>query len=327
MAASGSGTPTGHDVIHVAAADHVDALIDEISQRGERVVAVADDLVFVAGAARPAAWARNSWLAPRTITIDSIGDGARALRALQRNWTLHPVAHHRRAQLIADRLPPIRFRALTFPADPPTAPLGGWTLWDRHTLIASPVTTSAFADGTPAFVEDRDNPPNRAYLKLWEALTLARRRPGPGDRCLDLGAAPGGWTWVLAALGATVISVDRAELAPALADRPEVAHRAGDAFAVRAADVGAVDWICSDLIAYPERLLELARYWCAACPRAAVIITVKCQGPVDAALCARFLAIPGARLLHLAHNKHELTFFRLPEGGPPEAACAVDTTD
>ena len=159
MAASGSGTPTGHDVIHVAAADHVDALIDEISQRGERVVAVADDLVFVAGAARPAAWARNSWLAPRTITIDSIGDGARALRALQRNWTLHPVAHHRRAQLIADRLPPIRFRALTFPADPPTAPLGGWTLWDRHTLIASPVTTSAFADGTPAVGGPASTPP------------------------------------------------------------------------------------------------------------------------------------------------------------------------
>ena len=57
-------------------------------------------------------------------------------------------------------------------------------------------------------------PPNRAYLKLWEALTLLGRRPGPGELCLDLGASPGGWTWVLAKLGARVIAVDKAPLDP-----------------------------------------------------------------------------------------------------------------
>src|SRR5436309_1011333 len=30
-----------------------------------------------------------------------------------------------------------------------------------------------------------------AYLKLWEALTLLKCRPAPGEICLDLGGSPG----------------------------------------------------------------------------------------------------------------------------------------
>ena len=71
-------------------------------------------------------------------------------------------------------------------------------------------------------------PPNRAYLKLWEALTLAAnmpdgRMPRPGELCLDLGSSPGGWSWVLQKLGARVISVDKAPLDPA--DRIAARHR------------------------------------------------------------------------------------------------------
>ncbi|RJS94110.1 SAM-dependent methyltransferase [Salinisphaera sp. Q1T1-3] len=309
-----------YDTVHVAAADHRDALIDELVHRGSRVVATQDDLVFSADRPGPAAWAANTWLAPALYRVESIGAAAHCLKAIQRNWHAHPVGHHRRARLIAERLPTIRFRPLTFPSAPPSAPLGAWTLLSHDRLLASRHTTSAFADGAPAFVEDREGPPNRAYLKLWEALTLAGIQPGPGERCLDLGAAPGGWSWVLAALGARVLAVDRAALAPAVAANARIETRTGDAFSVRGADVGHIDWVCSDLIAYPERLLELARYWCDALPDANIILTVKCQGPVDADLIARFLAIPGARLRHLHANKHELTFFRLRDGGPSEAA-------
>lgn len=315
--------PAAYDTVHVAAPDHIEALTDELAHRGSKVVARHEDLIFASGACGPAAWAANTWLTPTEYPIESIGAAARRLRALQRNWALHAVGDHRRCRLIAERLPTIRFRALSFPCTPPTAALGAWCLLDRHRLLASPTCSSPFADGVAVFEPDRDGPPNRAYLKLWEALTLARCRPGPGDHCLDLGASPGGWTWVLAGLGARVTAVDRAGLAPALAANPHITQRRGDAFALRAEDIGPVKWICSDLIAYPERLLALARYWASACPTAHIVLTVKCQGTVDAALIARFLEIPGAGLCHLSANKHELTFFRLPGGPPPEAVTAA----
>lgn len=311
------------DTVHVAARGFDAELQAELVERGADVVATAGRLVFVRGTRGPLAWAQNTWLAPQVHRIGSIGDAARRLRTLQRNWHLHAVAQHRRAALIGARLPPIRFRPLEFPCAAPAAPLGAWTLADRDTLIASTACSSPFPDGEPAFVEDRSGPPNRAYLKLFEALTLARTRPGPGQRCVDLGAAPGGWTWVLAGLGADVLSIDRASLAPAVAAHPRVDHRRGDAFAMRPDSLGAVDWVVCDLAAYPDRVLALARAWAEAHPLAALVFTVKLQGAPDPAAWLPFLDIPGARLTHLASNRHELTWFRLPADGPPEAAAGV----
>lgn len=313
--------PIAYDTVHLAAADHGGALIDELAHRGSQVVDELGSLIFTRGLPGPAAWAQNSWLAPAEYRIGSIGEAARLLSSIQRNWHLHSIAHHRRARLIADKLSPIRFRALDFPANVPGAPLGAFGLLDRDRLLASPVCSSAFADGRPVFAEDRHGPPNRAYLKLWEALTLARTQPGPGDLCLDLGASPGGWTWVLDQLGADVMAVDRAGLAPEIAASARVTLHRGDAFGLTLGDLDRrPDWILSDVIAYPARLFALADYWCHACPEAGVIITVKCQGAVDAAEIDRFLDINQARLHHLAVNKHELTLFRLPAGGPPDGA-------
>ena len=49
-----------------------------------------------------------------------------------------------------------------------------------HGSITALVTP--FANGEVAFVEDRAGPPNRAYLKLWEALVRLGRWPGPGGK-------------------------------------------------------------------------------------------------------------------------------------------------
>lgn len=311
--------PIDYDTVHLGAEGHREALIGELVHRGSRVIDEIGSLLFTHGAPGPAAWAQNSWLAPTEYHVRSIGEAARLLSSIQRNWHLHSISHHRRARLIADKLPPIRFKPLAFPARVPSSPLGAFALLDRDRLLASPVCTSAFADGRPIFAEDREGPPNRAYLKLWEALTLARRQPGPGDVCLDLGASPGGWTWVLDQLGANVIAVDRADLTPEITASSRVTTHRGDAFSLTLEELDRrPDWILSDVIAYPARLFALADYWCRACPQAGVIITVKCQGAVDPAEIDRFLGISNARLRHLAANKHELTFFRLPDGGPPE---------
>lgn len=316
----GLATPEAVEAVYRVADGYREDLLAELRHRDAHIVGTTDQLVFANGVSAPAAWAQNTWLAPRALPVPSIGRGARALRSVQRNWHLHSTACHRRARLIADRLPPIRFRPYRFPAAPPSAPLGAWTLLDHQRMLMSARCSSPFPDGEVRFREDRDGPPNRAYLKLWEALTLARRQPGPGQRCLDLGAAPGGWTWVLASLGARVFSVDRAELAPSVAALPQVKHRRGDAFGLDAAGLGTLDWIVSDVVAYPERVLALARYWAGARPEAAMVFTIKFQHAPNAAILDDFLAIADTGLVHLAHNKRELTWFRLPGGPPPEAA-------
>lgn len=259
---------------------------------------------------RPA-WALDIWDDPRPLPAPSIKAAADALRGIQRNWSQVPAAHHRRAALIESRLPPVKARPLRFPEPAPTAHLGGWTLLEPELLLASPTKSSPFPGGAPRFAEDREGPPSRAYLKLWEGLTRIGRHPGPGERVLDLGAAPGGWSWALAGLGCHVTAVDKAALDPAIAALPNVAVRRDSAFALPPEPV---DWLFSDVICYPARLLALVERWLPFARR--VFCSLKFQGATDHEAAARFAAIPGAVLFHGAHNKHELTFFR------EDPACA-----
>jgi len=312
--------PTAFNVVFEPATGRLESLLAELRWRGDTVIAQDGGLVFAQGSARPAAWAQNTWLDPRVLSIDSIGDAARQLRAIQRNWWSRPTSTYRRAALIAQRMPHISASELKFPTPPPDASLGAWTLADRDTMIASPTTSSVFPGGCPRFIEDRYGPPNRAYLKLWEALTLARTWPKAGQTVLDLGASPGGWSWVVASLGAEVIAIDRASLNPSVAAQGRVSVARGDAFKLGVADVGTPDWVIADIVAYPDRMIDLAAYWARAAPTAALIMTIKFRRCADPEVLRSLQAIPGGRLMHLAANKNELTFFRLPHGGPAEAA-------
>lgn len=268
-------------------------------------------LMFTPGPPRRAAWAANLWFDPARIPIRSIGDGANKLRAIQRNWASFPGASHRRAALIGEKLPKVSAKPLVFPAPAPVAPLGSWTLADAETIIAAARCTSPFPNGEVRFVEDREGPPNRAYLKLWEALTLLRRYPAQGEACVDLGASPGGWTWVLQSLGARVIAVDKAPLDPRVACLPGVEARRDSAFALKPSDVGPVSWLFSDIVCYPARLFRLVEEWLNSGLCRNMVCTIKFQGPTDFAAIERFANIPGGRVFHLHHNKHELTFAHL----------------
>jgi 23S rRNA (cytidine2498-2'-O)-methyltransferase len=216
--------------------------------------------------------------------------------------------HHRRANLIQERLPHVSAKPIAFPAAAPTAPLGSWTLLAPDRLLAAQRCNSPFANGEVAFVPDKTGPPNRAYLKLWEALVRLGRWPGPGERCLDLGASPGGWTYVIAKLGAQVIAVDKAPLDPKVAALAGVEWRGESAFALEPASVGGVDWLFSDIVCYPDRLLRLVEKWRASGRVRNFVCTIKFQGETDHDSATAFAAIPGAKVLHLHHNKHELTF-------------------
>ncbi|HSV28417.1 MAG TPA: SAM-dependent methyltransferase [Candidatus Omnitrophota bacterium] len=271
-------------------------------------------LMLAPGPERPAAWAQNVWRDPVRIPIQSIGDGAKALRAIQRNWWPYAPGLHRRTKLMVEKLPKVSAKPQVFGQPAPTAPLGSFTLLDEYTLLASADCSSPFPNGEVHFVEDKATPPNRAYLKLWETFTRLGVHPGPGELCLDLGACPGGWTWVLASLGARVISIDKAPLDPKIAAMPGVSIRQESAFGLEPASVGQVDWLFSDVICYPERLLRLVERWRAAGLARNFVCTVKFQAETDFATLAAFTAIPGSRAFHLFHNKHELTWVLL-DGG------------
>ncbi len=136
-------------------------------------------LALAPGPPRPVAWVQNVWLDPVRIPFQSITDGARRLRAIQRNWALYPLRLHRRASLIQAKLPHVPAKPLIFPAPAPTAPLGSWTLLDDHTILAAPACSSPFANGEAAFVEDKQGPPNRAHLKLWISAPAPAGGAGP----------------------------------------------------------------------------------------------------------------------------------------------------
>lgn len=288
-----------------------EGFVAELQQElGDDALETHGRLVIAAGPPRAAAWTANVWRDPVRLPITSITDAAKQLRGIQRNWALYSLAHHRRAALIAEKLPKVSAKPLAFGAPAPTAPLGSWTLLDPDTVLASASCSSPFPNGEASFIEDRA-PPSRAYLKLWEAFTLLGVRPQPGETCLDLGASPGGWSYVLAKLGTRVIAVDKAPLDAKVLALPGVEPRRESAFALEPRDVGAVDWLFSDVVCYPKRLLALVEKFIAAGTVRNFLCTIKFQGETDFATQARFAAIPGSRLMHLHVNKHELTWIRL----------------
>ncbi len=305
----------------LAVRDYQQNLYDELSidpSNPGKKVQIYGDLVYREGPSVPAFWHRTILEKPFIAEFKTIREASDILRSLQRNWAHYPVACFRRAELIKEKLPFLNDKPKIFPFTVPSAPMGMWSLLDENTLFASADTTSPFACGALHFEEDHVNPPSRAYMKLWEALTwmsyLHGSIPGPGDRCIDAGACPGGWTWVLDALGSRVTAIDRSELDPRLMAKPNIKFIKHDAFTLKPSDFGEQDWVFSDVICYPPKQLEWVQEWIASGLCRNFICTIKMQGKADQETTRAFASIPGSRILHLSANKNELTWIcRYPE--------------
>jgi 23S rRNA (cytidine2498-2'-O)-methyltransferase len=292
---------------YLAAPERETELLVELAHAGAHVVSRHDRLVLAENGPADAAWASNVWFDVEHRSIASIGEAAQLLRAVQRNWALYSVASHRRAQLIQERLPPVSAKPLEFGSDLPSAPLGSWTLLDAGELLFSPRCRSAVPHGEMEFVESKA-PPSRAYLKLWEVFTLLGRKPAAGELCLDLGSSPGGWTYVLGQLNAKVVSVDKAALAPHVAAMKNVKFLQQSAFALEPKGYQRVNWLFSDVICYPARLFDTIQRWRDQSVVDNFVCTLKFQAETDHDTARKFAQIPGSRLVHLHHNRHELTW-------------------
>lgn len=223
-------------------------------------------------------------------------------------WAFYPHLFPGKGKLIAEKLPYFKPKPLCFPCDLPKAPLGSWMFLDETTILASPRSSSPFAHGEPHFHPSKI-PPSRAYLKLWELFTLTQKMPQSGDLCLDIGASPGSWSWAIQKLGASVRAVDRAPLCQTIASLSGIYSLKKDAFSLEP-DLS-VDWLFSDAACTPEKLLAWIRRWLEAGSRANMICTLKFQGFSDSSVIREFKKIENSRIVHLSHNKHELTWMRL----------------
>jgi 23S rRNA (cytidine2498-2'-O)-methyltransferase len=292
-----------------------DHLIQELGFRHGRESSSGQEVwgaLFYTEKAEQVFWTQNIWLTPLCIEFGSISEAVSALRGIQRNWSPVLFTQFRRGALIGSQLPVLSAKPRSFPWTLPEAPVGAWTLLDAHTMIASGSCSSPFPGGIIKFEEDKEGPPSRAYLKLWEALVCSRKWPGPGERCLDAGASPGGWTWALARLGAEVTAVDRAFPDDRVLAMPRVSFIKHDAFTLKPEELGPVDWLFCDVICYPSRLYEWIQKWLLSGLCKNYVCTIKMQGANPELETARLFAeIPGGQVTHLFHNKHELTWIKL----------------
>jgi 23S rRNA (cytidine2498-2'-O)-methyltransferase len=131
---------------------------------------------------------------------------------------------------------------------------------------AMPANSAPWSMGIPRLKFPR-GAPSRSTLKLEEAFLhflSARDREAllqPGMSAVDLGAAPGGWTWQLLRRHLRVAAVDNGALAPELLESGAVEHVRVDGF--RYQPSAPVDWMVCDIVEQPIRIAELAAYWIA----------------------------------------------------------------
>src|SRR5207244_2667751 len=94
------------------------------------------------------------------------------------------------------------------------------------------------------------------------------REPQPGEAVVDLGAAPGGWSYSAAKRGARVIAVDNGPLKGGALQHPAITHRMEDAFRFAPAAGETIDWLFCDLVEEPHHVVRdivapwLTRRWC-----------------------------------------------------------------
>jgi 23S rRNA (cytidine2498-2'-O)-methyltransferase len=282
----------------------------ELEIKGLKIAEKRERLYLVEGNHPAMIWAQMTAWNLESISISSINDGAKKLKGLGRNWGLFTVGNHRRAQLIQDELPKINTKAIPFRNPIPAAPMGFWTLWEADQILATQKTSSPFALGEMTFQEDKVMPPSRAYLKLWEFFTVYAPEEIKGGTAIDVGSCPGGWTWVLRTLEFDhTISVDKAPIEKRIMDLGQITFKQESAFGLDPKDFNEIDWFCSDIICYPERLLNLVKRFLESGKVKNFVCTIKYQAETDWENTLKFLEIPGSKIVHLHHNKHEVTWF------------------
>mgnify|MGYP001553658181 FL=1 len=163
--------------------------------------------------------------------------------------------------------------------------------------------------------------PSRSTLKLEEAFLVLldederTRWLKAGMTAVDLGAAPGGWTWQLAHRSIRTTAIDNGPMDAALMESGVVEHRRADGFRYR--PPRAVDWLVCDMVEQPRRIAALVAAWLddGLCRRAIFNLKLPMKKRYDEVqLCLSIVrdALGGAadlRAKQLYHDREEITVF------------------
>ncbi len=166
--------------------------------------------------------------------------------------------------------------------------------------------------------------PSRSYLKLAEAFEVFLSKEEqknwlkPGLHAVDLGAAPGGWTWQLVQRGLKVIAIDNGPLKDVAAEHPLIKHLRQDGFRYRPKQP--VDWLVCDMVEQPAKVATLMADWVASGATTRAIFNLKLPMKKRAEALAN--ALDGVRAVldakgiryclkakQLYHDREEVTVF------------------
>jgi 23S rRNA (cytidine2498-2'-O)-methyltransferase len=195
---------------------------------------------------------------------------------------------------------------------------------DRAVLARSdPRASAPWPFGIPRLRLAREAP-SRSALKLEEALlTLLSpdertRWLKPGMKAADLGAAPGGWSWVLARHGVHVTAIDNGPLAETALATGLIRHQRADGFNWQPPQP--LDWMVCDMVEQPRRVAARMAEWFAQgwCRRAVFNLKLPmkkryaevCANLADFVLRCDNAGVPVTwRARQLYHDREEITVF------------------
>jgi 23S rRNA (cytidine2498-2'-O)-methyltransferase len=169
----------------------------------------------------------------------------------------------------------------------------------------------SLAPGGRLRVRVPESAPSRAAMKLAEAFLWLDRAPERGDVCVDLGAAPGGWSWVLLEHGAKVYAVDPAKMSSMLQSNKNFTHLRSDAFLFDPGEP--VDWLFSDMAWRPLESAALLAKWARRRWARLVIANIKLPMKKKAEMLVRVREIltdggwTNIRMRQLYHDREEVT--------------------
>ena len=222
--------------------------------------------------------------------------------------------------------PALRKRGLVTEKEDPRLPrLHVCLLAGNHALLASSQVgdSSPWPLGVPRLRSSSDAP-SRSALKLDEALMVflgdgeREKLLQPGMSAADLGAAPGGWSWILAKQHIRVFAVDNGPMAESALATGLIEHVRADGFHWQPPKQ--LDWLVCDMVESPRRVAARMAEWFAHgwCRQAIFNLKLPMKKRWDETrLCLDLFEQQAGRPLRLRakqlyHDREEITVYAAP---------------